>query len=94
MEISVSTSAWPRAGTVVACEEYRSYPAAKALPRVGRRALSDSFLTRNGGDCSRRGTLVVLFSAMVLVMELSLPVLTLFGGGEFGGEATGSAVML
>lgn len=62
---------------------------------MGRRALSDSFLTRNGGDCSRRGTLVVLLlSAMVLVMELSLPVLTLFEGGEFGGEATGSVVML
>ena len=28
---------------------YRSYPAAKALPLVGARALSDSFLTSSGG---------------------------------------------
>lgn len=28
-----------------------SYPAAKALPRVGVLALAESFLIRSGGDC-------------------------------------------
>jgi hypothetical protein len=38
-EISVPTSARPRAGTVMSLALYRSCPAAKALPFVGARAL-------------------------------------------------------
>jgi hypothetical protein len=41
MEISVGTSARPRAGIVMSFALYKSCPAAYALPLVGARALSD-----------------------------------------------------
>ena len=54
MEMSVSTTTFPLAGTVVSRDAYRSYPAAKALPLVGARAVSESSLTwRGGGGGSR-----------------------------------------
>jgi len=68
---------------------------------VGKRALSDSFLIRRGGDCSSWETAALLFVSaaivpvIVLLLELSLSVvLTLFAGGELGGEVTESVVML
>jgi hypothetical protein len=48
----VSTSAWPRPGTVVSMLEYRSYPAAKAEPRVGSVPFEDSSLTWSAGTAS------------------------------------------
>lgn len=80
MLMSVSTRALPRAGMVVSLEAYTSYPAAKALPRVGRRALSESFLTRSGGDW---------FSAMA-----ALSVLARLAGGDVGGDVMPSAVVM
>ncbi|RYO74403.1 hypothetical protein DL766_008855 [Monosporascus sp. MC13-8B] len=92
--MSVSTSALPRAGTVVAFAAYRSYPAAKALPRVGSRAFSDSFLTSRGGAWSSFGTGAVPLSALLpsfavlAIVVVASVVLTLFAGGEVGGEVT------
>lgn len=48
----VSTSAFPRAGMIVSCALYKSYPAANALPLVGVRALFVSFFMNRGGDSS------------------------------------------
>lgn len=51
MAMPVSTIALPLAGITVSFALYRSYPAAKAEPRVGARADSTSFLTSKGGRC-------------------------------------------
>ena len=48
MAKSVSTRTLPLLGTAVSCAAYRSYPAAKADPRVGVVACSESFLTSSG----------------------------------------------
>jgi len=50
MLMSVSTKTFPLEGTTVSFAAYKSYPAAKALPLVGRRALSLNFLIRRGGS--------------------------------------------
>lgn len=50
MDILVETIAFPLAGTVVSSELYRSYPAAKAEPRVGAFAFGErSWIWRGGG---------------------------------------------
>ena len=49
MDISVDTSTFPRAGTIVSLDAYKSYPAAKAEPRVGVVAFWESFLISRGG---------------------------------------------
>lgn len=51
-----------------------SYPAAKALPRVGRRALSESFLIRSAGAA------IVL----VVVVDVGSSSLTRLAGCEAG----------
>jgi hypothetical protein len=48
IEMSVSTMALPRAGTVEGREAYRSKPAAEAEPRVGMMASGARRLTRRG----------------------------------------------
>ena len=49
IDMSVETRALPRLGMVMGFEAYRSYPAAKAEPRVGVLASGESFLTSRGG---------------------------------------------
>jgi hypothetical protein len=49
MDMSVDTSTFPWAGTVVSLDAYKSYPAAKAEPRVGVVAFWESFLINKGG---------------------------------------------
>lgn len=48
IEMSVSTMALPRAGTVAAREAYKSKPAAETEPRVGTMASGARRLTRSG----------------------------------------------
>lgn len=48
MLISVSTRPFPLAGKTVSFAAYKSYPAEKALPRVGSLACGESFLTCRG----------------------------------------------
>lgn len=50
--MSVETMAFPRAGTTVISELYRSYPAANALPRVGALPFGDRSWTCSGGGAS------------------------------------------
>lgn len=71
MDRSVETSALPRDGIVMAFDAYRSYPAAKADPRVGMVASGESFFTRSGG-CEVEvslGTAVPLPSLCPLVVD-------------------------
>lgn len=48
MLMSVSTRPFPLAGKTVSFAAYKSYPAEKALPRVGNLACGESFLTCRG----------------------------------------------
>lgn len=52
MLISVSTRPFPLAGRTVSFAAYKSYPAEKALPRVGSLACGESFLTCRGTGAS------------------------------------------
>jgi hypothetical protein len=80
MLMSVSTRTLPRAGTVVGREAYRSYPAAKALPLVGRRAFSVSFLIRRGGAWS------TLVTVLLWVESAIVSVFARLEGGDVGGD--------
>lgn len=69
---------------------------------MGRRAVSESFLISSGGDCSAfvTGTIplvavsdmAALAASAVVVGEISI--LTRLGGGEIGGEAAESVVIV
>lgn len=74
----VATIALPFAGITVSFALYRSYPAAKAEPRVGARAESTNFLTSNGGSC---GWIEVTAAEAVI-----LSVLVRLASGEVGRE--------
>lgn len=52
MLMSVSTRPFPLAGKTVSFAAYKSYPAEKALPRVGSLACGESFLTCRGTGAS------------------------------------------
>lgn len=65
-----------------------SYPAAKADPRVGSRALSDSFLIWSEGTCS------IAAAGVPLSVEVVFSVFALFAGGDTGGEVTEGSVMV
>lgn len=91
MLMSVSTNALPRAGMTVSFAAYRSYPAAKADPRVGSRALSDSFLMRREGICS---ILAVRAAGLGVAVGTVLSVFNLFAGGDTGGEVADWAVIV
>lgn len=56
----VLTSAFPLAGTTHLAAAYRSYPAAKADPRVGAFAVEESFLISSGGVAEIGATAGVL----------------------------------
>jgi hypothetical protein len=98
MLMSVSTRTLPRAGIVVSLAAYRSYPAAKALPRVGSFALSESFLIRSAGAGSMADTSVAAALCVVVVLlgisasaaAVVASVLTRFAGGENFGDVGGS----
>lgn len=64
MDILVDTIAFPLAGTVVSSELYRSYPAAKAEPRVGAFAFGESsWICSDGGvsiDARDTGSVAIL----------------------------------
>lgn len=77
--ISVSTSAFPCAGIVVAFDAYISYPAANALPRVGSFAFALSFFMRSDGTEEDIVDWVSASSVTVLC-----DVLVRFASGECG----------
>lgn len=84
MAMPVSTIALPLAGITVSFALYRSYPAAKAEPRVGARADSTSFLTSRGGRCC---WIEVTAGALEAVMvSESVSVLVRLASGEAGRE--------
>jgi hypothetical protein len=51
-------------------------------------------LTNSGGDCSSCVVTVLVAMVFVIERELLSSALTLFDGGEFGGELTAAVVML
>jgi hypothetical protein len=70
----VDTNPFPLAGITVSFALYRSYPAAKADPRVGARADSVSFFTRSGGAGAEiEVTAVPLEEAMTEAMLVEVP---------------------
>lgn len=85
IEIPVSTSALPFAGTTVSFALYTSYPAAKAEPRVGALADGTSSLTRSWG-----GGVVV---SGLAISEVSVVFLGRFARGEFGRDGGGCSVV-
>lgn len=85
----VSTIALPLAGTTVSLALYRSYPAAKAEPRVGILADFLSFLTRRGGSGCEREVTAVPSEALLAMVEAiegasSRLGFVLLGSGEAG----------
>ena len=63
---------------------YRSYPAAKVLPRVGAFACAESFFTSSGGEAERGGGGAGLPSGDLRAEEDDMLVLGRLGKGEVG----------